>query len=324
MAKIILVAGAAGFLGSNLCRKLISDGNSVIGVDDFCTGDPENLKDLMSRKTFKLIQADINRQVEIKEPIDQIYNLACPASPPLYQKMPLHTLKTCSQGVFNLLNLTQKKGAHFLQASTSEVYGDPEVSPQSENYRGNVSPVGPRSCYDEGKRFAESLVTNFSGQQTVDARIVRIFNTYGPGMRVDDGRVVSNFVVQALKGLPLTVYGSGNQTRSFCFVDDMVSGLIAAMNSKSATSKPINLGNEKSITINQLAETILKLTGSSSEIEFNSLPADDPRKRCPNTDFAKELLGWQATTSLSKGLKATIEFFAAKLKRHRPSPEDIL
>lgn len=325
MAKVILVAGAAGFLGSNLCTKLLSYGFKVIGIDDFSTGKPENLKRILNNSDFKFVQANINRSIELSEPIDQVYNLACPASPPFYQAMPLHTLKTCSQGVFNLLALSEQKSAQFLQASTSEIYGDPEVSPQRESYNGHVNPIGPRSCYDEGKRFAESLVTNFAKEHTIQAKIVRIFNTYGPGMRADDGRVVSNFITQALKGLPLTIYGSGNQTRSFCFVDDMIEGLTMTMESQSWGTGPINLGNPNPVTVYELAETVLKITGSSSDIEFKPLPIDDPRVRQPSTELAHKLLGWQATTSLKRGLKSTVEFFITSLKKtYTPSTEDFL
>ncbi len=311
----LLVTGAAGFLGSNLCIKLLESGDQVIGIDDFSSGTIENLKGLKQFKNFTFFKADICNSLEIEDEISQIYNLACPASPIFYQKMPLHTLKTCSLGVINVAQLAKQKNARVLQASTSEIYGDPDVVPQKESYRGNVCSIGPRSCYDEGKRFAESFLSNASRQDGVDVRIVRIFNTYGPRMRIDDGRVISNFIVQALQGRPLTIYGDGLQTRSFCFVGDLLDGLILAMNKEHLTSSPINLGNEQSCTILELAELIISLTGSASKIKFKNLPQDDPKLRCPDTSLAKQLLAWQATTELSSGLKKTIEFFQTQLGR---------
>lgn len=311
-----LVTGAAGFLGSNLSFKLLAAGNRVIGVDDFSSGTIKNLETLKKFNNFKFIKADICQPLEFDEPIDGIYNLACPASPVFYQKMPIHTLKTCSIGVFNLASLAKQKNAKFLQASTSEVYGDPEIAPQKESYRGNVCPVGPRSCYDEGKRFAESSLANFFRNGELDARIVRIFNTYGPGMRVDDGRVVSNFIVQALENLPMTIYGSGQQTRSFCFVDDLIDGLVAAMDKDEKFLGPINLGNPKSHTIFELADLIISLTGSESKICFQKLPVDDPKLRCPDTSLAAQKLGWSAKTDLISGLNKTIEFFRSELNQN--------
>lgn len=311
-----LVTGAAGFLGSNLCHKLLESGNGVIGLDDFSSGTLKNLESLKKHKKFKFIKADICQPLELEGEIAGIYNLACPASPVFYQKMPIHTLKTCSIGIFNLARLAKQKNARFLQASTSEVYGDPEISPQKESYRGNVCPVGPRSCYDEGKRFAESALASFARSDGLDARIVRIFNTYGPAMRVDDGRVVSNFIVQALQNQSLTIYGNGLQTRSFCFVYDLIDGLIAAMNKNEKFIGPINLGNNAALTVLELALRIIFLTGSKSKICFKELPVDDPKLRAPDTSLAQELLGWSAKTDLIDGLNKTIEFFKRELSQN--------
>jgi UDP-glucuronate decarboxylase len=309
MNKTILITGVAGFLGCNLALKLLASRQTVLGVDDLCTGSQENLKLLQTYSNFKFIQANINVPLNLTASIKQIYNLACPASPQMYQKMPLHTLQTCSTGVLNLLQLAKTHSAKFLQTSTSEIYGDPETSPQPESYWGKVNPVGPRSCYDEGKRFAESLITNFAQQEKVDVKIVRIFNTYGPLMRSDDGRVVSNFIMQALQNTPLNVYGCGQQTRSLCFVSDLIDALIKTMVHNLPLPGPINLGNPQEVSILELAKLIVQLTKSSSSIQFLPLPQDDPGRRQPDVNLARNILDWQAETSLKSGLKKTIAYF---------------
>lgn len=313
MNNQILITGIAGFLGTNLALRLLQNGQRVLGIDDLCTGSSENLALLKKHSAFSFIHQDICSPIVLPMPIKQIYNLACPASPPMYQKIPLHTLKTCSIGIFNLLDLAKQHKADFLQASTSEVYGDPEVSPQSETYWGRVNPVGPRACYDEGKRFAEALITNFAKQEKINCKIVRIFNTYGPHMRSDDGRVVSNFIMQALQNLPLTIYGNGNQTRSLCFVDDLMTALITTMQHKEKLPGPINLGRSSEITMLELANLIIKLTASKSIVQFFPLPENDPCKRLPDTARARKILNWQATTNLENGLVQTIKYFSDKL-----------
>ncbi len=317
MNKTILITGVAGFLGTNLALKLLAAGELVLGIDDLCTGSEPNLQLLQQQVNFSFLPADINQPLNLLPSLSQIYNLACPASPPMYQKMPLHTLKTCSIGVLNLLLLAKQHQAKFLQASTSEVYGDPEQSPQAETYWGRVNPVGPRSCYDEGKRFAESLVTNFAEQERLQVKIVRIFNTYGPYMRPDDGRVVSNFILQALQNSPLTIYGDGLQSRALCFVTDLVEALIKIMHYEPTLPGPVNLGNPQEINLVELAKLVLRLTQSNSAIQFLPLPQDDPRQRLPDIALAQKILGWKATTNLEVGLRATIEYFK-KVKRMDP------
>lgn len=308
--KRILVTGGAGFIGNHLCRELLSADCRVICLDNFSSGRRENVADLAGNKSFCLIEWDIIRPLSIAGEIDEIYNLACIASPVGYQKKPIETMLACSVGVKNVLDLTQEKEARFLQASTSEVYGDPREHPQRESYWGNVNPVGPRSCYDEGKRFAESLIFNYHSIG-LNTKIVRIFNTYGPRMHPDDGRVISNFLSQALSGRPLTVYGDGRQTRSFCYVSDMVSGLIAMM--EGSVFGPINLGNPNEFTILELATLVKELTGSSSEIIFMGLPVDDPVKRRPDISQAQKELGWTPQVSLAKGLELSLPYFKETL-----------
>ncbi|MDO8634092.1 MAG: SDR family oxidoreductase [archaeon] len=304
--KTVLVAGGAGFVGSHLCEKLLDENCRVICFDSLITGKKENLPSMSQRKNFKFIKGDISKKVPSLR-IDGIFNLASPASPVDYQKRPIETLFSGSLGVKNLLDLARKNDAVFLQASTSEIYGDPLEHPQKESYYGNVNPVGPRSCYDESKRFAEALTTNYCSHYSVETRIARIFNTYGPRMRKDDGRVIPNFVMQALKNGPLTVYGDGSQTRSFCFVDDLVCGLLSLM--KSGYTLPVNLGNPDERTIFDTAKKIISLTGSSSKISFAPLPKDDPLRRRPDISLASEKLGWKPVTGFDKGLKSTVEWF---------------
>ncbi|WP_436409595.1 UDP-glucuronic acid decarboxylase family protein [Kaistia defluvii] len=311
--KRILVAGGAGFLGSHLCERLVHEGHDVICVDNFSTGRMENLRDLSRFETFSFIRHDIVNPLEL--PVDEIYNLACPASPPHYQADPIHTLKTSVIGSLNLLELALRHQARIFQASTSEVYGDPHVHPQPEAYWGNVNSFGPRSCYDEGKRSAETLFYDFHHQHGVDIRVVRIFNTYGPRMRADDGRVVSNFIVQALRGDDLTIYGDGSQTRSFCYVDDLIEGFCRLMNSQPAIQKPVNLGNPGEFTVRELAMQIIRMTGSSSKIVHRPLPTDDPRQRRPDITAAKRDLDWTPGVALTEGLKSTIAYFEQQLSR---------
>jgi UDP-glucuronate decarboxylase len=313
----ILVAGGAGFLGSHLCERLLREGNFVICVDNFSTGRIENLRNLLRYDTFSFVRHDIVHPLDL--PVDEIYNLACPASPPHYQADPVHTMKTSVIGSLNLLELAAHYQARIFQASTSEVYGDPQVHPQPESYWGNVNSFGPRSCYDEGKRSAETLFYDFHKQYGVDIRIVRIFNTYGPRMRPDDGRVVSNFIVQALKGDDITIYGDGSQTRSFCYVDDLIEGFCRLMGSQPAIHTPVNLGNPGEFTVRELAEQIIALTGSSSRIVQRPLPTDDPRQRRPDITVAKRELGWEPAIALTEGLKSTISYFERQLVR--PSGE---
>lgn len=309
-AKKILITGGAGFIGSHLCERLLKTGNQIICLDNFFTGSKENLKHLIDNKNFELVEHDIIN--EFSTEIDEIYNLACPASPPHYQYDAIKTTKTSVVGAINMLELAKKAGAKILQASTSEVYGDPQVHPQKETYWGNVNPIGVRSCYDEGKRCAETLMMDYHRQYGVDIRIVRIFNTYGPNMDINDGRVVSNFIVQALKGEDITVYGNGSQTRSFCYVDDLVDGIIKAMSAKYIG--PINLGNNSERTIVDFAKLIIELTGSKSKIVYRELPSDDPTQRQPDLSLAKEKLNWQPTTDIKVGLTKTIEYFKGKIR----------
>ncbi|WP_409053650.1 UDP-glucuronic acid decarboxylase family protein [Variovorax sp. GrIS 2.14] len=302
----ILVTGGAGFVGSHLCRRLLDMGHRVLCVDNFSTGARRNVARLLANPRFELHVHDIT--VPLDAAASLIYNLACPASPKHYQSDPIHTMKTSVLGALNMLELAKRNNARVLQASTSEVYGDPTVHPQHENYWGNVNPVGLRSCYDEGKRCAETLFSDFHRQHDVDVRIARIFNTYGPGMQLDDGRVVCNFVMQALTAAPLTVYGDGLQTRCFCFVDDLVDGLIRLMDSVHCTAKPVNLGNPAEITVRDLAALVIEMTGSPSKIRFEPLPSDDPVRRRPDVDSAEQSLGWKATVGLNEGLRQTIAY----------------
>jgi UDP-glucuronate decarboxylase len=308
----ILVTGGAGFIGSHLCERLISEGNEVLCLDNFFTGRRENIFHLLDNPRFELMRHDVTEPVLLE--VDQIYNLACPASPVHYQYNPVKTVKTNVMGTINMLGLAKRVRARILQASTSEVYGDPLVHPQTEDYWGNVNPIGLRSCYDEGKRLAETLMTDYHRQNKVDIRIARIFNTYGPRMLEDDGRVVSNFIVQALRGEPLTLYGEGQQTRSFCYVDDLVEGLIRLMNVE-GLHEPVNLGNPGEFTIIQLAEEVIKACDSKSGFAYLPLPADDPRQRKPDITRAQTALGWNPTIPLREGLKRTVEDFNHRLHR---------
>ncbi len=306
--KKILVTGGAGFIGSHLCERLLNEGNEVICLDNFSSGSKDNIMHLHDNPYFELVRHDITMPFFIE--VDEIYNLACPASPIQYQKAPIKTIKTSIMGAINMLDLAQRIGAKILQASTSEVYGDPDIHPQPETYWGRVNPIGSRSCYDEGKRCAESLFVNYHKQNNVRIKIVRIFNTYGPNMLPDDGRVVSNFIVQALQDKPITIYGNGNQTRSFQYVDDLVDGLIRMMGTSDNVIGPVNIGNPSEFTILELAQKVIELTNSKSHIEFRELPEDDPMQRKPDITKATELLnGWQPKINLEKGLKNTIEYF---------------
>jgi len=305
--KKILVTGGGGFLGSHLCERLLSEGHEVICLDNFFTGTKQNILHLMENPRFELMRHDVTLPLFIE--IDEIYNLACPASPIHYQHDPVQTTKTCVHGAINMLGLAKRTGARIMQASTSEVYGDPEVHPQTEDYWGRVNPIGIRSCYDEGKRCAETLFMDYQRQHNLQIKIARIFNTYGPRMHSNDGRVVSNFVVQALKGEPLTIYGNGQQTRSFCYVDEMVDAFIRLMNSDEDFIGPVNLGNPGEFTIRELAEKTLAMTGSNSELINLPLPQDDPTQRQPNISLAKEKLGWEPVIKLEEGLGKTIDYF---------------
>ena len=308
--KRILVTGGAGFIGSHLCKKLLQQGHKVICLDNMYTGTYENIKSFHENKNFDFINADITSPIELE--IDQIYNLACPASPVHYQHDPIMTAKTSFLGALNVLELAKKNKARVLQASTSEIYGDPLIHPQTEKYRGNVNTIGPRACYDEGKRIAETLFFDYQRQYGVDIRVVRIFNTYGPNMLKNDGRVISNFIVQALNNEDITIYGDGTQTRSFCYVDDLVDGLIKMMENDNF-SGPVNLGNPHEMTVYELAQIIIEKTGSNSKIVYNDLPEDDPIKRKPVIKLAKEKLNWQPIVSISEGLDRTIEYFKTKI-----------
>ena len=302
----ILVTGGAGFLGSHLSDRLLEMGHEVVVADNFYTGNKENIAHLLKNPRFELIRHDVTFPLYVE--VDGIFNLACPASPVQYQKNPVQTFKTSVHGAINMLGLAKRTGARFLQASTSEIYGDPTISPQTEDYWGNVNPIGIRSCYDEGKRAAETLTFDYHRQFGLDIRVARIFNTYGPRMAPDDGRVVSNFIVQALKGNPLTVYGDGSQTRSFCYVSDLIDGLVKLFFTERVL-EPINLGNPTPINMKELAQEVISLTSSNSEIEFLELPQDDPKQREPNISRAKSLLGWAPSINRFEGLKKTVEYF---------------
>lgn len=304
--KRVLVTGGAGFLGSHLCDRLIREGNDVICADNLFTGSKDNIRHLLSNPYFEFIRHDITEPLYVE--VDQIYNLACPASPVHYQYNPIKTAKTSIHGAFNMLGLAKRVKARILQASTSEIYGDPEVHPQPESYRGCVNPIGLRSCYDEGKRMAETLFFDYYRQHQVDIRVIRIFNTYGPRMNKNDGRVVSNFIVQALKGQDITIYGDGTQTRSFCYVDDLIDGMIRMMNCEDFIG-PVNLGNPGEFTMLELAQKIISMTNAASKLVFAPLPSDDPAQRQPVIDLAKEKLGWSPTISLDEGLAKTIAYF---------------
>lgn len=305
--KRVLVTGGAGFLGSHLCERLLADGNDVLCVDNLFTGDKQNIAHLMGDPYFELMRHDVTFPLYVE--VDEIYNLACPASPVHYQYDPVQTTKTSVHGAINMLGLAKRTRAKILQASTSEVYGDPEIHPQTEDYRGSVNPVGPRACYDEGKRCAETLFFDYKRQNDLNIRVARIFNTYGPRMGVDDGRVVSNFIVQALRSEPITVYGDGSQTRSFCFVDDLIEGLLRLMAAPDGVTGPVNLGNPDEITIGELAERVVALTGSKSKVEYHPLPADDPVQRCPDISLARRELGWSPGVRLKDGLAKTVDYF---------------
>jgi UDP-glucuronate decarboxylase len=308
----ILITGGAGFLGSHLCDRLISDDHEVICLDNFFTGSKQNIIHLLDNPRFELMRHDVVDP--FKAEVDQIYNLACPASPVHYQHNPIKTVKTSVMGAINALGLAKRVGARILQASTSEVYGDPEVHPQTEDYRGNVNPIGPRACYDEGKRCAETLFFDYHRQNKVDIRVIRIFNTYGPRMRPDDGRVVSNFIIQALSGEDITVYGDGKQTRSFCYVDDLIEAMIRMMNQEEIIG-PVNTGNPNEFTILELAEKVIELTGSKSKIIFKDLPEDDPMQRKPDNTLAREKLDWEPQIQLEQGLEKTITYFKPLVSR---------
>ena len=307
--KKILITGGAGFIGSHLCRRLLDEGNKVICLDNMFTGTYDNIRELYARPGFEFVNADVINPMHIE--VDEIYNLACPASPVQYQYDPVMTTKTSFLGALNMLELARKMGAKILQASTSEIYGDPLVHPQTEDYRGNVNTIGPRACYDEGKRVAETLFSDYRRMYGTDARIIRIFNTYGPHMLENDGRVVSNFIMQAIHNKNITIYGDGTQTRSFCYVDDLVAGMIAAMDKADFTG-PVNLGNPCEMTILELAKMIIRKTGSGSQIVYRPLPVDDPVKRKPDISFARKELGWEPQTDIEQGIRKTIEYFRMK------------
>ncbi|MET4574915.1 UDP-glucuronic acid decarboxylase family protein [Ottowia thiooxydans] len=309
----ILVTGGGGFIGSHLCHRLLGNGHSVVCLDNFVSSSPRNIDTLLSHPRFELIQQDVSLPLNVRA--DQIYNLACPASPVQYQLDPVQTIRTNVAGATNVLELAKATGARVLQASTSEIYGDPAVHPQAESYWGHVNPIGLRACYDEGKRCAEALFFAYHQQFAVDIKVVRIFNTYGPRTQLDDGRVISNFAVQALRGQDLTVYGDGSQTRSFCYVDDLVSGLIAMMNSEQGFTGPVNLGNPEEITILELAQMLREMTASASSIVLKPLPQDDPRQRMPDIQLARQRLNWQPSTPLKHGLARTIDYFGQELIR---------
>jgi UDP-glucuronate decarboxylase len=306
--KRILVTGGAGFLGSHLCERLVNEGDDVLCVDNFYTGTKRNVGPLLQHPRFELMRHDVTFPLYVE--VDEIYNLACPASPIHYQWDPVQTTKTSVHGAINMLGLAKRVKAKILQASTSEVYGDPQVHPQTEDYWGHVNPIGPRSCYDEGKRCAETLFFDYRRQHHLPIKVARIFNTYGPRMHPNDGRVVSNFIVQALKGEPITIYGEGMQTRSFCYVDDLIEGLIRLMATPEEFTGPVNLGNPNEVTILELAETIIELCGNRSKITFQPAVPDDPRQRRPDIGLAREVLGWTPSISLEEGLKATANYFS--------------
>ncbi len=303
----ILVTGGAGFLGSHLCDRLVADGHDVVCVDNFFTGSKRNIRHLLGHPRFELLRHDVTFPLYVE--VDRIYNFACPASPIHYQHDPVQTTKTSVHGAINMLGLARRLNSRIFQASTSEVYGDPTVHPQREDYWGHVNPIGPRSCYDEGKRCAETLFFDYFRQCQLEIKVARIFNTYGPRMQPQDGRVVSNFIVQALKGEPITIYGDGKQTRSFCYVDDLIEGCVRLMNSPAELTGPVNLGNPVEFTIRTLADTVVGITGSASKLSFKPLPEDDPRQRQPDISLARERLGWEPTCALREGLARTIAYF---------------
>lgn len=305
--KKILVTGGAGFLGSHLCRRLLEEGNDVICLDNYFTGSKENVQDLIGHKYFELLRHDVTFPLFVE--VDEIYNLACPASPVHYQHDPVQTTKTSVLGAINMLGLAKRLKIKILQASTSEVYGDPKVHPQKEDYWGNVNPIGTRSCYDEGKRCAETLFMDYHKQNDLKVKIMRIFNTYGPNMHPNDGRVVSNFIMQALRGEDITIYGDGSQTRSFCYVDDLIEGMMRLMNSPDDFTGPVNIGNPTEFSIKELATKVLGLTSSKSKLIYKDLPQDDPMQRKPDISLAADKLNWQPTIALEEGLKKTIEYF---------------
>jgi UDP-glucuronate decarboxylase len=310
--KRVLVTGGAGFLGSHLCERLLAEGCDVMCVDNLFTGVKDNIAHLLGNPYFELVRHDVTFPLYVE--VDEIYNLACPASPIHYQRDPVQTTKTSVHGAINMLGLAKRVHAKIFQASTSEVYGDPEIHPQTEDYRGSVNPIGPRACYDEGKRCAETLFFDYWRQHGLRIKVARIFNTYGPRMHPNDGRVVSNFIVQALEGRPITMYGDGSQTRSFCYVDDLIEGFVRLMGSPDDTTGPINLGNPGEFTMLELAETVLRLTKSGSKLEFLPLPADDPRQRQPDITLARDKLGWGPTIPLEQGLERTIAYFRERMK----------
>ena len=311
LRKRILVTGGAGFLGSHLCQRLVERGDDVLCADNFFTGTKDNIIDLLEKPNFELMRHDVTFPLYVE--VDEIYNLACPASPVHYQHDPVQTTKTSVHGAINMLGLAKRTGAKIFQASTSEVYGDPQVHPQPESYWGHVNPVGERSCYDEGKRCAETLFFDYHRQHGLNIKVARIFNTYGPKMHPNDGRVVSNFIMQALRGDAITIFGDGDQSRSFCYVDDLIDGFLALMDTDDAVTGPVNLGNPNEFTILELAEKVIALTGSKSELVNNPLPSDDPLQRQPNIDAAKALLGWEPGIQLEEGLKSTIDYFSRML-----------
>ncbi len=315
LKKRVLITGGAGFLGSHLCERLLAAGNEVICADNFYTGSKVNIAHLIDNPYFEVMRHDITFPLYLE--VDEIYNLACPASPIHYQNDPVQTTKVNVHGAINMLGLAKRLRAKIFQASTSEVYGDPEVHPQAEEYRGRVNPIGPRACYDEGKRCAETLFFDYNRQHSLEIKVARIFNTYGPRMHMNDGRVVSNFIVSALKGEPITIYGDGSQTRSFCYVDEMVDGFIRLMETPSEITGPINLGNPGEFTILELAETVISMTNSSSSIIFKDLPQDDPQKRKPDITKAREILGWNPAINLEQGITKTIEYFDGILSKDK-------
>jgi UDP-glucuronate decarboxylase len=317
-SRTVLITGGAGFIGSHLCDSLLQRGNRVICLDNLFTGTVENIRPLLNHPNFRFIEQDVRDPLDIEEHVDRIYSLACPASPRHYQRDPIGTMKTCVLGSINVLEFARRNSARVLQASTSEVYGDPEVHPQPESYLGNVNPIGPRACYDEGKRAAETLMFDYQRLHGIEIKVARIFNTYGPRMLENDGRVVSNFIVQALRGQPITIYGVGSQTRSFCFVDDLVHGLQLLMESPSSITGPCNLGNPDEVTIEAIAREVLAHTASTSPLKFDALPKDDPKRRKPVIDLAELSLGWRPRVALRDGLRATIAYFALRIASDQP------